>query len=582
MTRFCIVPALLAAVAFAAPAEKVVRLSLHPSEAALSGEHPRQSMLVMALLDNGVERDVTAEAVFQTDAPAVLRVSAEGAVAVSGGSARVTASYGGHTAEARFIAAHLDSRRSVSFSSDIAPILTQLGCTGSNCHGSVRGKAGFKLSLFGARPDLDYEAIVKSDKGRRLNLANPDESLVLTKPTMKIPHGGGLRFRPDSVQFDLIRRWIASGTTFDNGAPKLDSIQVYPDQQILVGASAKQRLIVTGRFSDGAVADLTDRVRYSSNDDSTAAVDERGVVTAKRPGETAIMIRVQGRTTVARIAISLSPPRQDYPSVAASNFIDEVVFAKLKQLNIVPSELSSDPVFVRRVYLDTLGVLPSPSETRRFLADSGPGKRARLIDELLLRPEFVDLWAMKFADLFQLGGTGVKGGWQLYRWIRQSLAGGKPHDQMVREMLVGTGSFVYDPTVNFYKGLATGPEGMVTQVSQSLLGVRMDCAKCHDHPFEDWTQDDFYGMGGFFTRLVRKAEPYGLFEHAVVLRPTGKPSYDYVGNNQEFLNPRTKQPVKARFLGGDTVEFRGGEDVRQKLADWLTAPRNPWFTRALV
>jgi hypothetical protein len=331
-------------------------------------------------------------------------------VAVREGASRVTVSYGGRSAEARFSVTHLDLRRPVSFLSDIAPILTQLGCTGSNCHGSVRGKAGFKLSLFGSRPDLDYEAIVKADHGRRVNLARPDESLVLAKPTMKIPHGGGQRFRPDSDQFDLILRWIASGTTYDNGGPKLDSIQVYPDQQILVGSNAKQRLIVTGRFSDGTVADFTNHVRYSSNDDSTASVDDRGVVTGKRPGETAIMIRAQGRTAVARIAISLSPPRQDYPSVAASNFIDEVVFAKLKQLNIVPSELSSDSVFFRRVYLDTLGVLPSPTETRRFLADSDPQKRARLIDQLLARPEFVDLWAMKFADLFQLGGTGLKGG----------------------------------------------------------------------------------------------------------------------------------------------------------------------------
>jgi hypothetical protein len=205
-----------------------------------------------------------------------------------------------------------------------------------------------------------------------------------------------------------------------------------------------------------------------------------------------------------------------------------------------------------------------------------------LIDELLERPEFVDMWALKFADLFQVGGTGLKGGWLFYRWIRQSLVDRKPYDQMVREMMTGGGSFVYNPKANFFVGMFSGPEGMVTQVSQSLLGVRMDCAKCHDHPFENWTQNDFYSFGAFFTRIVRKAEPYGLFEHSIAIRPTGKPSYDYVGNNKEYLDPKTNQPVKPRYLGGAEVAFRADEDIREKLADWITSPANPFFTRAFV
>lgn len=577
-----ILPLLVTLLAAIAPA-KVVRLSVYPAEAHLTGDHARQSLVVMALEDNGVERDVTSQATFTSSPANVVRMDSRlGVEAIAEGRAILTAAFGGQSSQARLTVSGLATRRPVSFLGDIAPILTERGCTGSNCHGSVRGKAGFKLSLFGGKPSQDYEAIVKANDGRRLNLAKPAESLLLTKPTMRVPHGGGPRFKSDSQQFELIRRWIETGMRYDAGTPPLLSMQVHPAEQILVGPGVTQRLVVVGRYADGTSADLTQHVRFSSNDDSTASVNDDGVVTAKRRGETAIMIRIQGKTAVSRIAVIAAPAGPDYVLAKSSNFVDDLVFQKLKRLNIAPSPLSEDYVFVRRVYLDTLGVLPTAGETREFLADTTPDKRSRLIDALLKRPEFTDLWAMKFADLFLVGGTGLKGGWQLYRWMRQSLQDGKPYDQMVREMVVGGGSFVYNATPNFYVGMMMGPEGMVTQVSQSLLGVRMDCAKCHDHPFENWTQNDFYSFGAFFTRVVRKAEPYGLFEHSIALRPDGKPTYDYVGNNKEFLDPATKQPVRPRFLGGESVDFQVNQDIREKLADWITSPKNPFFTRTLV
>jgi hypothetical protein len=369
---------------------------------------------------------------------------------------------------------------------------------------------------------------------------------------------------------------------YDAGGPELQEISAYPAERILVGTGATQRLIVTGRYSDGSQADLSRHVRYTSNDETVAAIDDSGEITAKRQGQTSIMIRTQGKTAVARVSIISSPPGPDYPNIPENNFVDTLVFAKLRKLNIIPSELSPDPVFLRRAYLDTLGTLPTADETQRFLDSSDPNKRARLIDDLLVRPEFVDVWSLKFADLFQLGGAGVKGGWLLYRWIRQSLHDNKPYDLMVREMLLGSGPFVYEPTVNFYKGMWNGPEGMVTQVSQSLLGIRMDCAKCHDHPFERWTQDDFYGIAGFFTRVQYKAESYGLFERSIAVRPDNQPTYDYVDNNKLLVHPKTKQVVKARYLGGDVVEAKPGEDIREKLAEWITSPQNPWFSRAIA
>jgi len=562
----------------------LVKISVFPEQVYLTGKKARQALLVTALYSNGVERDVTSQAHFTLKTPGVVEITSQGLVLpLQQGRVEAVASLERKSARVTIDVASLEGNRKLSFLQDISPILTQKGCTGSNCHGSVRGKADFKLSLFGARPDLDFDEIVKGEGGRRIDREKPAESLLLRKPTFQEAHGGGERFKIESLEYQAILEWISSGLEYDTGGPRLEEVAVYPAERILVGVGSRQHLIVTGRLSDGSQADLTQQVRYTSNDESIATVNDAGEITAKRRGETSIMARTLGQAVVAKIAVIEQAPGPDYPAVSIGSAFDVPVFAKLRKLGIVPSKLADDPVFLRRVYLDTLGILPTIDETRRFLASNDPQKRSTLIDELLGRPEFVDLWALKFADLFQLGtNTGAKGGWQLYRWLRQSLTDNKPYDQIVREMLLGGGSFVYDPTVNFYHGLWKGPEGMVTQVSQALLGIRMDCAKCHDHPFERWTQDDFYGMAAFFTRLEFKAESYGLFERAITVRPTRKPSYDYINNNKELLHPKTHQPLTARFLTGAIVEDRPGADLRETLADWITSPKNPWFSRAIA
>jgi hypothetical protein len=562
----------------------LVKISVFPKQVQLASKKARQALLVTALYSNGVERDVTSQARFSLEKPGVVEITSAGLVfPLQQGKVECVVSLERKTAKVAMNVTMFEASRKLSFLHDISPILTQKGCTGSNCHGSVRGKAGFKLSLFGARPDLDFEEVVKANGGRRINRDRPEESLLLRKPTFQEAHGGGERFKVGSLEYQAILEWISTGLEYDTGSPKLEEITIYPEERILAGVGSRQHLIVTGRLSDRSQVDLTQQVRYTSNDESIATVDEAGEITAKRRGETSIMVRTLGQAVVAKIDVIEQAPGPDYPVVSTGSALDVPVFAKLRKLGIVPSKLADDSVFLRRAYLDTLGVLPTIDETRRFLASIDPEKRSRLVDELLSRPEFVDLWALKFADLFQLGtNTGAKGGWQLYRWIRQSLADNKPYDQMVREMLLGGGSFVYDPTVNFYHGLWKGPEGMVTQVSQALLGIRMDCAKCHDHPFERWTQDDFYGMAAFFTRLEFKAESYGLFERAIAVRPTRKPSYDYINNSKELLHPKTHQPLIARFLTGAVVEDRPGEDLRETLGDWITSPKNPWFSRAIA
>ena len=470
-----------------------------------------------------------------------------------------------------------------TFVGDIAPILTRKGCSGSNCHGSVRGKNGFKLSLFNSDTEEDYKEILSNDDGRRVNLEQPEQSLILRKPSFQVTHGGGVRFEVDSPEYRKILEWLSSGAPYHGpGRPELRNLEVSPAETILLGPETEQRLTVTGTYSDGGRRDLSQTVQYSAQHETVATVDESGVVTSRGRGETAIMVRMPGLAAVARIAVITEPPAADYSRVPRNNLIDELVFDKLEKLGIVPSDLADDSTFVRRAYLDTIGVLPTPEETRRFLSSRDPNKRENLIDDLLERPEYAQLWAAIMADLFQVGwGTGLKGGHQLFRWLRGSLEENKPYDRLVRELLMGSGPFVYSPTPNFFVGLVKGPEGMATQFSQAILGVRLECAKCHDHPFESWTRDDYFRLAAFFSRLERKEEPYGRFEHTVAIRPNHKPVYDYLGN-KELKHPETGEYVRAKFLGGDFAEDGPGEDPRPKLAEWLSRADNPYFARTIV
>ena len=471
----------------------------------------------------------------------------------------------------------------VGFVDDIAPILTRKGCSGSNCHGSVRGKNGFKLSLFNSDTEEDFKEILSNDDGRRVNWEQLEQSLILRKPSFQVTHGGGVRFAVDSPEYRTILEWLASGAPYRvPGRPELRNLEVSPAETILEGPETEQRLTVMGIYSDGSRRDLSQTVNYASQEETVAAVDDSGKVTARARGETAIMVRMPGLAAVARIAVITEPLAADYLRVPRNNVIDELVFDKLQKLGIVASDLADDKVFIRRVYLDTIGVLPTPEETHRFLSSRDPNKREKLIDHLLERPEFAQLWAAVIADLFQVGwGTGLKGGHQLFRWLRGSLEENKPYDRLVRELLMGSGPFVYTPTPNFFVGLMQGPEGMATQFSQAVLGVRLECAKCHDHPFERWSRDDYFGLAAFFSRLERKEEPYGRFEHTVAVRPNHKPVYDYL-NNKELKHPETGEYVRAKFLGGDYAEDGPGEDPRPKLAEWLSRADNPYFARAIV
>jgi len=472
------------------------------------------------------------------------------------------------------LAASAGEKPKLSFVKDIVPIFTKAGCANSNCHGSIRGQAGFKLSLFGYEPDLDYDAITKQQDGRRINKIEPEKSLILLKPTFSIPHGGGERFKVGSLEYEAILDWIRDGATYDSaGSPRLKTLQVTPEEITLVGIGTKHHLAAMGTYTDGSTEDLTRKVQYTANDESVVEVSPLGEIKTRRAGETAIMVRTLGKAVAARIAVVEKPPMANYPDVPRNNFIDELVFAKLKRLNIIPSALASDNEFLRRVYLDATGMLPTLEETKAFLESKDPEKRAKLIDELIDRPEFAEVWATRFADLFRTGllDQGHKGGRLMYNWLRKAVMEDKPYNQFTTELLTASGQLKFNATANFYYVTEfSEPENLATNVSQVFLGVRLECARCHNHPWEKWTQDDFWGFAAFFGRMGIK-DTYENDESQVLLKVKG-----------EVIHPKTKQAVLPKYLDGPAEAEQPDEDIREKLAAWITSPKNPWFPRAIM
>lgn len=452
-----------------------------------------------------------------------------------------------------------------SFRNDIIPAITKLGCNSGRCHGSQYGKGGFKLSLLGFDVESDYNAIVKDLKGRRVNLNDPAVSLVLRKPTLTIPHGGGLRFAVDSSTYNLLLSWIAAGVPEPLATdPRLTSVDARPaSRQLSVGE--KLPLKVTARFSDGSTRDVTQTCRLEVLNDNVAEVSPQGVVTAKAGGRAAVLARYMGKTAVVNLLTPYAPPDEG-SSFETNNYIDEILARKWKQLGLRPAGPSNDTQFLRRVYLDLIGILPSEAEVRAFVSDTSEYKRSKVIDHLLERPEYQDFWTLRWGDLLRVtrNGMGEKPMWNFNRWLHRSMGENRPINEMVREILVARGQPNRENVSAFYK-MTRSPEEAAEAVSVTFMGLRLGCAKCHQHPFEKWGQDDYYGMAAFFARLDSKPDAdYG--QATLRLKPTG------------FVrHPKTQQVVRPSIPGGDTFGYEG--DLRIKLADWLTSDTNPWLAR---
>jgi hypothetical protein len=467
----------------------------------------------------------------------------------------------------------------ISFELDVQPMLTARGCNAGACHGKARGQNGFQLSLLGFDPEFDHQALTAQARGRRISLTAPERSLMLLKASGQVAHGGGVRIDVDGPDYKLLRSWIAAGAPRRiANEPKLTGVTVTPTERFLA-AGEKQALQVTASYSDGSARDVTASTQFQSSEAAVAGVAATGTITAGPiPGEATIMARYAYQLATCHIAIPLPGKVDDavYAALPKRNFIDELAWKKLSSLQITPSEPAEDSKFLRRIYLDVIGRLPTPDEVRAFLADTDSQKRERVVDGLLARPEYADHWATKWADLLRPNPyrVGVKAVFNYDDWIRTSFRENKPYDQFVRELVTAEGStFTNGATVLFRD--RREPDEITTMVSQLFLGVRLECAKCHHHPFEKWGQDDFYSFAAYFARLGHKGT--GLSPPI-----SGGEEIIHTADKGEVKHPLTEQVMPARPLFGTAPEIAADSDPREALAAWITAEDNPYFAQVIV
>jgi hypothetical protein len=565
---------------------QVRALQATPVEVVLRGGDAARQLVITATLDDGRQQDLTRVAAYEVSDPTVVSVSGSGRVTPRGnGSTAITVHYGDHRAEIPVRAEAVGENLPISFANQVLPVFTKLGCNSGGCHGKQSGQNGFRLSLLGFDPDLDYETLVHEGRGRRVFPAAPDASLVLQKGAGIVPHGGGKKMEVDSDEYRVLRRWIALGLP-KGGAddPMITEVTVVPDRRSTTRDNVQQ-LAVLARYSDGTVEDVTRRAQYESNDQEVATVDEEGLVrTLNLSGEAAVMVRYQGKVTVSRVTVPLggATPAFEFP---IQTLVDQHTQRKWRELGLVPSEPANDAQFLRRVSLDLTGTLPTPERLRAFLADADPDKRAKLVDELLNSQDYAYFFANKWADVLrvQRGREGnandrAQGTFAFHAWIRQAMAEDRPFDQFVRDILSAVGDETTSPPAYWYRELQTADQ-LVDDTAQVFLGVRINCAQCHHHPYEKWSQDDYWGLAAYFGRLARRnvmvpgADPQAGIRQRQILT---------IRSNGTVTNKRTGKPAQPRPLDGEPSQVEPGDDPRQKLADWMTDPQNPFFARALV
>jgi hypothetical protein len=555
------------------PRAVLLGLTVHPASVELHGARARQRLGVLGEFADGRRWDLGRDAAFASSDEGVARVDAGGVVRPAGdGEATVTVRAGGRTAAVSVRVRGLAAPEPAGFRREVEPVLTRAGCNAGACHGSQHGKGGFRLSLFGFDPPFDYREIVQGAKGRRALPSDPERSLLLLKPTLQMGHAGGERFPAGSPSYEVLRGWLEVGAPPPaEGDPHVEDLLVWPRERLLVPGE-RQQLVVSARWSDGRVEDVTPLAKFDALNEAVAAVTPEGLVTAAGRGETHVMVRFEGQAKVVRLTLpyAAAPPGE----APAWNFIDRKLAARWAELGLAPSPLCGDEEFLRRLYLDVLGTLPAPAEVRAFVADTRADKRRRAIDAALDRPEFVDFWTLKWCDLLRVNRDLVtyKGMLAFHGWVRAAVRDNRPVDEVVRALLTAQGSNFDVGPANYYL-TARGPEDMGEATAQLFLGVRMQCARCHHHPFEKWSQEDYCGLAAFFARIGTRA---GEQSHP----SSGRDTVVFLRNTGDVTHPRMDRYVKPHVLGGPDVE--DPVDRRRPLAEWLTAPDNPFFARNLV
>lgn len=537
----------------------------------LHGSDARWQLLVTHLA-NGEVRDVSRVVTYSVEPP-IAEVDASGfAAPLENGTATVRAELGALSATTEIEVTGMDSLIPVNFPNQVVPIFTKFGCNGGGCHGKAAGQAGFKLSLLGFHPQEDYEHLVAESRGRRIFPAAPAQSLLLQKAIGEVPHGGGQRLEKNSLEYRLLERWIATGVPYGNPEdPIVESIEISPLHRKL-GTSETQQLAVVAKYSDGSIEDITRTVQFESNNTDLATVDEKGLVQlGKMSGDVAVMARYQGNVAVFRASIPLGIEIAEMP--ARVNFIDELVFQKLEMLGIPPSQLCDDSTFIRRVTLDLCGRLPTIDETLEFSSNPKSDKRAELVDRLLSSDDHADYFAKKWSTILRnrRDSAGEQfGSYAFFNWMRESFHYNKPYDQFVRELLTASGSLENNPPVAWLREV-NNLESRVEDTAQLFLGQRIQCARCHHHPFEKWSQTDYYQMAAFFSKVSKKEG-----------RTPEEPIFVSRVGNASARHPNTGQNLPPAGLDAETIALPSFEDPRNTLVDWMVDPENPFFARSLA
>jgi len=558
---------------------------VNPAEVRLSGQLDRVQLQLTLVDTEVVERqaDLTGEATYRSDDPSIVVVNDRGmTIAQSNGRTEIVVDVAGQTLRVPVVVENAETCR-VEFFRDIRPLIAKAGCAAGACHAAQHGKGGFKQSAFGFDPQGDYNEIVKAGRGRRVNFASPDLSLLLRKPSMAQSHEGGLRLPADSVEYQLMRNWIGTGapSVSEDKAVKVQSLSVMP--RLRVGElGLKQQLRVTADYADATQRDITASAIYDSIDPSVATVDDNGHVHAVGYGQTAVMVRFDGQVVVSTVVIPYSD-QSELEGWKSNNFVDELAAKKFRDLGLQPSPLCDDATFIRRAFLDCIGTLPDPDTVLQFVNSSNPDKRTELVDRLLglagdpsvdiYGDQYAAHWTLRWSDLIRNSSKslGEQGMWALHNWIKDAFRRNQPYDDFVSELITAQGSIYSSGPANYFRVNANSSD-LAEATSQLFLGVRLECAKCHQHPFEKYGQADYYSMAAFFSRVgFKNSEEFGLFgrDTVVVVRDTG-----------DVTHPQTRKKLEPTPLEGEPTDHP--LDRRLPLADWLTDRDNPFFARSVV
>lgn len=552
---------------------KFVELSVYPESLELANPRDSRSLVVMGRTEDGLQYDLTQTAEASVDGDSITLDSDGYVVPVKDGAAKLIVKAAGlekHVA----VTVKLSADTPVDFIQEVNPVLGKVGCNAGTCHGAQKGKNGFKLSLRGYDALHDYRALVDDVAGRRFNRSQPSQSLMLLKPTQGVPHEGGFLFDEDHRYYKLIEQWIGEGCKFKSESTKPESLVLYPEKPLLQRRTDSQQLIVLARFADGSVRDVTREAVFETSNFEVATVSEGGRVNGVRRGEAAALVRYEGLYAAAPVTILGERDGYKWVDSPEYNYVDNLVNKKLQRLKILPSELATDAEFFRRIYLDLAGVAPRVEQTRAFLEDARPSreKREALIEELLSSPEYVDHWTLKWSDLLlssrkYLSEQGV---WAFRNWIRSSIAGNQPYNRFAYELMTATGSTVENPAANYYR-IAREPKVVMENMTQVFLGTRFSCNQCHDHPFEKWTQSQYYQLAAYFSGVGRRP---GVAGDEIIYN---------LSQPVAVMHPGTGQAVPAAFpFDHAGKHHKKVPALRTQLAEWLTAKENPYFARSIV